>query len=372
VQALLRLERGVKEALSDSPFQQTLAEELRDWVGRPTPLTLAGRLGESWNTTVYLKREDLTHTGAHKINNAIGQALLARRLGATHIVAETGAGQHGVATASACARVGLPCTVYMGALDMARQAPNVVRIRKLGAELIPVESGDRTLRSAIDEALRDWVANPESTYYLLGSAVGPHPYPWLVCHLQSVIGREAREQMLEQAGRLPDVAVACVGGGSNAIGLFHPLLGDRETSLLGIEAGGCGETPGQNSATIRHGSPGVLHGSYSWLLQNTDGQIEETHSIAAGLDYPGVGPEHAFLHTTGRVRYETISDREALDARDECCALEGILPALESAHALAGAKRWAADHAGACILIGLSGRGDKDLASVPGTDEVSS
>ena len=372
VQALLRLERGAKEALSDSPFQRILAEELRDWVGRPTPLTRAERLGESWDTTVYLKREDLTHTGAHKINNAIGQALLARRLGATRIVAETGAGQHGVATAAACARLGVPCTVYMGATDMARQAPNVDRIRGLGAELVPVESGDRTLRAAIDEALRDWVADPESTYYLLGSAVGPHPYPWLVCQLQSVIGREARDQILERAGRLPDVAVACVGGGSNAIGLFHPLLGDRETSLLGIEAGGRGEAPGQNSATIRHGSPGVLHGSFSTLLQNADGQIEETHSIAAGLDYPGVGPEHAFLNATGRVRYETISDREAIAARDECCALEGILPALESAHALAGAKRWAADHAGACIMIGLSGRGDKDVVGGSGADEVSS
>ena len=364
VQALVRLERGAREAFGDPSFQEDLDAELRNWVGRPTPLTQAERLGESWDASVYLKREDLTHTGAHKINNAVGQALLARRVGATRVVAETGAGQHGVATAAACARLGIPCTIYMGAIDMVRQAPNVDRIRRLGAELIPVESGDQTLRAAIDEAMRDWVADPTSTYYLLGSAVGPHPYPWLVCQLQSVIGKEARRQLLELEDRLPDIAVACVGGGSNAIGLFHPLLGDSDVTLLGIEAGGTGNDDMQHAATIGNGTPGVLHGSYSALLQDTHGQIQETHSVAAGLDYPGVGPEHTFLHHVGRVRYESVSDHEALAALAECCALEGILPALEPAHALAGAKRWAAEHPGARILICLSGRGDKDLGAL--------
>ena len=364
VQALSRLENGAREAFRDPTFRQALDNELSDWVGRPTPLTRANRLGEAWGATVYLKREDLTHTGAHKINNAIGQALLARRLGAARVVAETGAGQHGVAAAAACARLGLPCTVYMGAIDAKRQAPNVDRIRRLGAELLQVTKGNQTLRSAIDEALRDWVSDPESTHYMLGSAVGPHPYPWLVCQLQSVIGREARAQILEQEGRLPDVAVACVGGGSNAIGLFHPLLEDPQIEMLGIEAGGTGEAHGLNAATLRFGTAGVLHGSYSTLLQDEHGQIQETHSVSAGLDYPGVGPEHAFLNSIGRVKYETISDDEAVAAVDECCALEGILPALESAHALAGAKRWAAGRQDSCILIGLSGRGDKDLTTL--------
>ncbi len=364
VQALSRLENGAREAFRDPAFRQALDNELSDWVGRPTPLTRANRLGEAWGATVYLKREDLTHTGAHKINNAIGQALLARRLGAARVVAETGAGQHGVAAAAACARLGLPCTVYMGAIDAKRQAPNVDRIKRLGAELLQVTKGDQTLRSAIDEALRDWVSDPESTYYMLGSAVGPHPYPWLVCELQSVIGQEARAQILEQEGRLPDLAVACVGGGSNAIGLFHPLLEDRQIEMLGIEAGGTGEDHGLNAATLRFGTAGVLHGSYSTLLQDEHGQIQETHSVSAGLDYPGVGPEHAFLNSIGRVKYETISDDEAVAAVDECCTLEGILPALESAHALAGAKRWAAGRRDSCILIGLSGRGDKDLATL--------
>jgi tryptophan synthase beta chain len=252
----------------------------------------------------------------------------------------------------------------MGAIDAKRQAPNVDRIRRLGAELLQVTKGDQTLRSAIDEALRDWVSDPESTYYMLGSAVGPHPYPWLVCQLQSVIGREARAQILEQEGRLPDLAVACVGGGSNAIGLFHPLLEDRQIEMLGIEAGGTGEAHGLNAATLHFGTAGVLHGSYSILLQNKHGQIKETHSLSAGLDYPGVGPEHAFLDSIGRVKYKTVSDDEAVAAVDECCALEGILPALESAHALAGAKRWAVGRQDSCILIGLSGRGDKDLATL--------
>ncbi len=362
--AIRRLERAARESFAEAEFRAGLEAELRDWVGRPTALTAARGLGRRWNAEVWLKREDLAHTGAHKINNAIGQALLARRLGARRVVAETGAGQHGVASAAACARVGLPCRVYMGAVDAERQAPNVDRMQRLGAEVIRVDGGDRTLRAAIDEALRDWVRDPGSTYYLLGSAVGPHPYPWLVRELQTVIGREARAQMLERTGSLPDAAVACVGGGSNAIGLFHPLLADREVALLGIEAGGRGEALGHHAATLLRGSPGVLHGSYSMLLQDPDGQVQETHSVSAGLDYPGVGPEHALLRAVGRVTYECASDGEALEALDECCAAEGILPALESAHALVGARRWAAAHPGARILIGLSGRGDKDMPAL--------
>ena len=367
--ALLRLEGQAREAMNDATFRAALDGELRDWVGRPTPLTAAARLGESWGVKVWLKREDLAHTGAHKINNAIGQALLAVRLGARRVVAETGAGQHGVATAAACARVGLPCTVYMGAVDAKRQAPNVDRMLRLGAEVVHVSTGDQTLRSAIDEAIRDWVASPEDTYYLIGSAVGPHPYPWLVCELQSVIGREARAQMLAAAGAVPDIAIACVGGGSNAIGLFHPLLADDATALLGIEAGGRALTLGNNAASIRTGAPGVLHGAYSMLLQDEHGQIVETHSVSAGLDYPAVGPEHAFLDSIKRVSYDTVSDDEAVAALDECCRLEGILPALETAHALAGAKRWAREHRGARVLVGLSGRGDKDLETLMGLRE---
>ncbi|MGA2562970.1 MAG: tryptophan synthase subunit beta [Steroidobacteraceae bacterium] len=359
-----RLERGVRRWLIDAEFQAELQRELHDWVGRPTPLSAAPHLSRRWGAEVWLKREDLAHTGAHKINNAIGQALLARRLGARRVVAETGAGQHGVASAAACARVGLPCTVYMGALDMERQAPNVGRMRLLGAKVVAVNSGDRTLRSAIDEALRDWVGDPTGTYYMLGSAVGAHPYPYLVRELQAVIGREARAQILERAGSLPDALIACVGGGSNAIGLFHAFLGDAEVEILGIEAGGRGAQLGQNAATLGLGRPGVLHGSYSLLLQDKDGQIQETHSISAGLDYPGVGPEHALLLALGRVRYEVASDQEALDAVRECAECEGILPALETAHALAGARRWAATHPGKRVLIGLSGRGDKDLPTL--------
>jgi tryptophan synthase beta chain len=362
-----RLERGARRWLADADFQAELNRELRDWVGRPTALSGAPHLSKRWGAQVWLKREDLAHTGAHKINNALGQALLARRLGAKRIVAETGAGQHGVASAAACARVGLPCTVYMGAVDMERQAPNVGRMRLLGATVVPVTSGDRTLRAAIDEALRDWVADPTSTYYLLGSAVGGHPYPYIVRVLQAVIGREARAQLLERSGALPDAVVACVGGGSNAIGLFHAFLADREVEIIGIEAGGRGAGLGENAATIVHGRPGVLHGSYSMLLQDRHGQIQETHSVSAGLDYPGVGPEHALLSSIGRVRYEAASDAEALAAVRECCECEGILPAIESAHALAGARRWAASHAGARILIGLSGRGDKDMLTLTQT-----
>ncbi len=364
VPALERMERGAAAAFADGKFARALKVELRDWVGRPTPLTLAAGLSRRWGAEVGLKREDLAHTGAHKINNAIGQALLAKRLGARRVVAETGAGQHGVAAAAACARVGLPCRVYMGAVDVGRQAPNVDRMLRLGAEVVPVAAGDATLRAAIDEALRDWVAHPDDTWYMLGSAVGPHPYPWLVQRFQSVIGREARAQMLERRSRLPDAAVACVGGGSNAIGLFHPLLGDRAVRLVGIEAGGRGPGLGEHSATLAHGRPGVLHGSHSLLLQDEPGQVIETHSVAAGLDYPGVGPEHALLRAIGRVSYEVAGDAEALAALDECCAAEGILPALESAHALAGARRFAAEHPGATILVGLSGRGDKDLPAL--------
>jgi tryptophan synthase beta chain len=367
VPALDRLEAGVRSVLADRAFRAEFESELRGWAGRPTPLTRAHALSRRWGAEVWLKREDLAHTGAHKINNAIGQALLAKRLGARRIVAETGAGQHGVASAAACARLGMPCVVYMGEVDMERQAPNVGRMKLLGAEVVPVTSGDRTLRAAIDEALRDWVGDPDGTYYLLGSAVGPHPYPYLVREFQSVIGIEARAQMLDATGKLPDIAVACVGGGSNAIGLFHPFIGDRDVALLGLEAGGSGSGLGQNAASLAYGTPGVLQGSYSLLLQDPHGQIQETHSVSAGLDYPGVGPEHALLKATGRVRYEAIGDDDALEALGECCRAEGILPAIESAHALAGARRWALTHAGARILIGLSGRGDKDMQTLQRT-----
>jgi tryptophan synthase beta chain len=364
VPAFERLEAGVREYLPSAEFREAYARELKEWVGRPTALTRAPELGRRWGAEVWLKREDLAHTGAHKINNAIGQALLARRLGARRIIAETGAGQHGVASAAACARVGLPCRVYMGAVDMERQAPNVQRMQRLGAEVVAVESGDRTLRAAIDEALRDWVTDPAGTYYLLGSAVGPHPYPWLVRELQTVIGREARQQMLEQAGALPDAAFACVGGGSNAIGLFHPLLADEEVELIGVEAGGEGPGLGQNAATLATGTPGVLQGCYSLVLQDADGQVQETHSISAGLDYSGVGPEHAWLKSIGRVSYVTANDGEALAALQELCETEGILTALETAHAYAAAKKWAAQHPGKRILIGNSGRGDKDMPTL--------
>jgi len=362
--ALSQLADNVYRFLNDDDFMAHLDQQLRTWVGRPTPLTPAPGLGKRWGAEVYLKREDLAHTGAHKINNAIGQALLAKEMGAQRVIAETGAGQHGVATAAACARVGIPCTVYMGAIDIERQAPNVDRMYQLGATVVAVESGDKTLRAAIDEAFRNWVADPDGSYYLLGSAVGPHPYPYLVQRLQPVIGTEARAQILDLAGELPDVAVACVGGGSNAIGLFHPLLGDEAIKLLGIEAGGYGPELGDNSATLATGKPGVLHGSYSVLLYDDDGQIQDTHSISAGLDYPGVGPEHSLLKTIGRVDYKSVIDADALDALQECCAAEGILPALESAHAFAGARAWAAENPGKRILIGLSGRGDKDMPTL--------
>lgn len=363
VPAFERLERGVREHLHEPGFQEQFQRELREWVGRPTALTFAPRLSERWGAEVWLKREDLAHTGAHKINNAIGQALLAKRLGAKHVIAETGAGQHGVASAAACARVGLPCTVYMGAVDIERQAPNVDRMRRLGAAVFAVETGDRTLRAAIDEALRKWVTDPDGIYYLLGSAVGAHPYPYLVRELQSVIGNEAREQMLELAGALPDAVFACVGGGSNAIGLFHPLLGD-DIELIGVEAGGTGDGLGQNAATLATGTPGVLQGTYTIILQDDDGQVRETHSVSAGLDYSGVGPEHALLQATGRVEYLSARDDEALAALEELCECEGILTALETAHAFAAARDWARQNPGKRILIGNSGRGDKDMPTL--------
>jgi len=360
VAALQRLDREATAALADPAFRTALDAALRDWVGRPTPLTRADRLSRALGAEIWLKREDLCHTGAHKINNAVGQVLLAERLGARSVIAETGAGQHGVAVAAACARAGLPCRVFMGADDVARQRGNAARIVRFGATLVPVDSGDRTLRAAIDEALRAWVGDPEGLYYLIGSVVGPHPYPWLVRVFQSVIGNEARAQFLAACGRLPDAVAACVGGGSNAIGLFQPFL-DDEVELRGYEAGGRGSRPGEHAATCTHGTPGVLHGAHSLVLQDSGGQIVDAHSIAPGLDYPGVGPEHAALAAQGRVRYEAIPDAEAREALDLMCRLEGILPALESAHALAGARRLAEERPGALLLVGLSGRGDKDL-----------
>ena len=364
IPALERLTEGVQRYLNDPDFQAELGRELKDWAGRPTALSPAPTLSKHWGAEVYFKREDLAHTGAHKINNALGQALLARRLGAKRVIAETGAGQHGVATAAACARVGIPCIVYMGAVDVQRQAPNVERMVQFGAEVVPVKSGDQTLRAAIDEAFRDWVADPSGSYYLLGSALGPHPYPLLVRELQAVIGREARAQFIERTGGLPDAVFACVGGGSNAIGLFYPLVGDASVALFGIEAGGRSNKLGDNAATLATGRPGVLHGTYSLLLQDQDGQVQETHSVSAGLDYPGVGPEHALLQAIGRVSYASATDDEALDALRECCSAEGILPAIESSHALAGAKRWALANPGKKILIGMSGRGDKDMPTL--------
>lgn len=359
--ALTHLAERSYELLGDPGFQLELQTEQEQFIGRPTPLTPAPRLGEKWGCRVFLKREDLAHTGAHKINNALGQALIARELGVSRIVAETGAGQHGVATAAAAARVGLPCTVYMGAVDVVRQASNVDRMRLLGAEVVAVEKGDQTLRVAIDEAMRDWVADPNDSYYLLGSVVGPHPYPWLVAELQSVIGREARAQILTLTGSLPDMAIACVGGGSNAIGLFRGFVDDTEVGLLGVEAGGNGDT---HSAALGRGSTGVLHGAMQPLVQDVQGQILETHSIAPGLDYSGVGPEHAMLRDSGRASYISVTDDDALAALTACTRSEGILPALESSHALAGAQAWAQANPGKTMVVCVSGRGDKDLSII--------
>ncbi len=366
VPALDQLEAAAAEAFADAAFRAELADWLRDVAGRPTPLTWARRLSaDVGGAQIWLKREDLLHTGAHKINNAVGQVLLARRMGKRRIIAETGAGQHGVATATACAAFGLECVVYMGAEDIRRQAPNVERMRLLGAEVRSVESGSRTLKDATNEAIRDWVTNVRDTHYVIGSVVGPHPYPTLVRDLQRVIGDEARAEGLRRWGRLPAAVVACVGGGSNAIGIFTAFLGDAAVRLIGVEAAGKGVATGHHAAPLNAGRPGVLHGSYSYLMQNEDGQVEETHSISAGLDYPGVGPEHAFLRDSGRAEYVAASDAEALTALHRLCRLEGIIPALETAHALVVAERIAAAlPAGEIVLVCLSGRGDKDLASV--------
>ena len=362
--ALAELEAAWHAALADDDFRLQLADLLRDYVGRETPVTFAKRLSERLSgARIYLKREDLAHTGAHKINNAIGQVLLARRMGKQRIIAETGAGQHGVATATACAKFGLECIVYMGSEDVRRQALNVFRMRLLGAEVIPVDAGARTLKDAINEAIRDWVTNVRSTYYLIGSAIGPHPYPVIVRELQSVIGRESREQMLTSTGRLPDVAIACVGGGSNAIGLFHPLI-DDPVRLIGVEAAGEGLHL-RHAATLTGGSPGVLHGTRTFVLQDEHGQITEAHSISAGLDYPGVGPEHAWLMLSERAEYVSVTDDEALDALQLLSETEGIIPALETAHAIAWAAKLAPTmRPDESILIGLSGRGDKDVEIV--------
>ena len=362
--ALAELEAAWHAALADDDFRLQLSDLLRDYVGRETPVTFAERLSERLGgARIYLKREDLAHTGAHKINNAIGQVLLARRMGKQRIIAETGAGQHGVATATACAKFGLECIVYMGSEDVRRQALNVFRMRLLGAEVIPVDAGARTLKDAINEAIRDWVTNVRSTYYLIGSAIGPHPYPVIVRELQSVIGRESREQMLTSTGRLPDVAIACVGGGSNAIGLFHPLI-DDPVRLIGVEAAGEGLHL-RHAATLTGGSPGVLHGTRTFVLQDEHGQITEAHSISAGLDYPGVGPEHAWLMLSERAEYVSVTDDEALDALQLLSETEGIIPALETAHAIAWAAKLAPTmRPDESILIGLSGRGDKDVEIV--------
>jgi tryptophan synthase beta chain len=353
----------------DQSFQSELQDLLQNYAGRPTPLFHAARLTEHCGgATVYLKREDLLHTGAHKINNTIGQVLLARRMNKQRIVAETGAGQHGVATATVCALFGLNCIVYMGAEDMRRQALNVFRMQLLGAEVREVNAGSRTLKDAINEALRDWVTNVDDTYYLLGSALGPHPYPLMVRDYQSVIGREARAQILEREGRLPDLLIACVGGGSNSIGLFHPFLGDATVRMIGVEAGGAGNELGQHAArfnTSGGGRPGVLQGTMSYVLQDDNGQVAATHSVSAGLDYPSIGPEHAFLHDAGRVEYVSVSDSEALEAFQLLCRLEGIIPALESAHAVAYAMKVARELSrDQIVIVNLSGRGDKDVNSV--------
>ena len=361
--ALRELQEAYAEARGDSAFEQEFARLLRDFVGRPTPLGSASRLSERLGCAIYLKREDLCHTGAHKINNALGQALLVKRMGKTRVVAETGAGQHGVASATACALLGLECVVYMGVDDMARQAPNVRRMELLGARVRGVDSGSRTLKDAINEAMRDWATNVRTTHYLLGSVLGAHPYPMMVRDFHSIIGREAREQILEATNALPDVLVACVGGGSNAIGLFHAFL-DDQVEMVGVEAGGRSEKPGDHAARFMgsSGAVGVLHGTRTYILQDEAGNVLPTHSVSAGLDYPAIGPEHALLHDQGRVRYTWASDAEALAAFHVLAEAEGILPALESAHAVAWVLREAKNLRGKTVVLNLSGRGDKDLA----------
>ena len=366
---ILDLEKAYEVAKNDPEFAEEFERLLTHYVGRPSPLYHAARLSDHLGgARIYFKRDELNHTGAHKINNCIGQILLARRMGKTRIIAETGAGQHGVAAATVCALFGLPCTVYMGETDIARQQPNVFRMKLLGAEVVPVNSGSRTLKDAMNEALRDWVTNVESTFYLIGTVAGPHPYPAMVRDFQSVIGRETREQIMAAEGRLPDTLVACVGGGSNAIGLFHPFLDDEGVSMVGVEAAGHGIESGKHAASLSAGRPGVLHGNRTYLLQDEHGQIIEAHSISAGLDYPGIGPEHAWLRDSGRVTYVAITDEQALDAFHLCARLEGIIPALEPAHAVAHVVELApglpTDH---ILVMNMCGRGDKDIFTVADT-----
>jgi tryptophan synthase beta chain len=361
---LEELEAAYTEAQNDPAFHSELQKLFHTYSGRPTPLYFAERLTRTWNTAkIYLKREDLNHTGAHKINNCLGQGLLARRMGKKRIIAETGAGQHGVATATVCALLGLECDVYMGEEDIRRQELNVFRMKLLGARVIPVSAGSKTLKDAINESMRDWVTNVRTTYYLLGSVLGPHPYPVMVRDFQSVIGRETRGQILEKEGRLPDVLVACVGGGSNSMGLFHEFTSDKEVRMIGVEAGGRSPALGDHAARFAGGRPGVLHGTFSYILQDEDGQVVPTHSVSAGLDYPSVGPEHAALHDAGRVVYTSVDDAEALSAFHELSRLEGIIPALESAHAVAHAKTLKLEK-DASVVVNLSGRGDKDVTEV--------
>jgi len=370
---LEELRTAYERYLADETFLAELDADLRDYVGRPSPIYHAERWSrELGGAQIFLKREDLNHTGAHKVNNTVGQALLARRMGKRRIIAETGAGQHGVATATVAARLGLDCVVYMGEVDVARQEANVYRMRLLGAEVVSVKSGSRTLKDALNEAMRDWVTNVDDTFYIIGTVAGPHPYPAMVRDFQSVIGREARAQMLERSGRLPDALVACVGGGSNAIGLFYPFLEDREVAMHGVEAAGDGLETGRHAAPLCAGTPGVLHGNRTYLMEDKDGQIIETHSISAGLDYPGVGPEHAWLKDSGRARYAAVRDDEALGAFHALTRIEGIIPALESSHALAFAAGLAPTmRKDEMILINLSGRGDKDMHTVAALQGIS-
>lgn len=363
---ILELQDEYANAKSDPEFQRQLTYFQNDYVGRPSPLYFAERLTEHFGgASIYLKREELNHTGAHKINNCIGQVLLAKQMGKKRIIAETGAGMHGVATATVAARFGLSCVIYMGTTDIERQQPNVFRMKLLGAEVIPVTSGTGTLKDAMNEALRDWVTNVDDTFYIIGTVAGPHPYPAMVRDFQAVIGHETRRQMLEKEGRLPDSLVACIGGGSNAMGLFHPFLDDLDVKMIGVEAGGKGVKSGLHAASLNGGTPGVLHGNRTYLLQNEDGQIIDAHSISAGLDYPGIGPEHAWLHEQGRVEYVSATDDEALEAFQVCCRQEGIIPALETAHALAEvAKRAPTLPREHLMVVNLSGRGDKDMMSV--------
>ncbi|MEC7944021.1 MAG: tryptophan synthase subunit beta [Pseudomonadota bacterium] len=363
---LLDVEKAYEEAKVDPAFQKEFSNLLEHYVGRPSPLYFASRITEKCGgARVYFKRDELNHTGAHKINNTLGQVLLARRMGKTRVIAETGAGQHGVATATVCALFGIPCVVYMGARDIERQAPNVFRMKLLGAEVVPVETGSSTLKDAMNGALRDWVANVDDTFYVIGTVAGPHPYPAMVRDFQSVIGNETRNQVLTAEGRLPDTLVACIGGGSNAMGLFHPFLDDDNIEIVGVEAAGEGLETGRHAASLAAGKPGILHGNRTYLLQDNDGQIIEAHSISAGLDYPGIGPEHAWLNDTGRVHYVSVTDAEALEAFQLCSELEGIIPALEPAHALAYVLKVApnltSDH---LLVMNMCGRGDKDVFSV--------